>query len=79
MAQAQVITFDFYGTLVQWHEVLEIAFREMLARRGLPASGTAIYPKCVVTHLRVLLSHTRLQRTAAKPTRWSWCFESRQR
>ena len=41
MAQAQVITFDFYGTLVQWHEALEIAFREMLVRRGLPASGTA--------------------------------------
>ena len=41
MAQAQVITFDFYGTLVQWHETLEIAFREMLVRRGLPASGTA--------------------------------------
>jgi len=41
VAQAQVITFDFYGTLVQWHEALEIAFREMLVRRGLPASGTA--------------------------------------
>ena len=41
MAQAQVITFDFYGTLVQWHEALEIAFREMLVRRGLPTSGTA--------------------------------------
>ena len=38
---ASVITFDFYGTLVQWHEALEIAFREMLARRGLPADGTA--------------------------------------
>ncbi|CAN5459244.1 haloacid dehalogenase type II [soil metagenome] len=41
MARTQVITFDFYGTLVQWHEALEIAFREMLVRRGLPASGTA--------------------------------------
>lgn len=41
MAHAQVITFDFYGTLVQWHETLEIAFGEMLVRRGLPASGTA--------------------------------------
>jgi 2-haloacid dehalogenase len=36
-----VITFDFYGTLVQWHETLEVAFREMLSRRGLPAAGTA--------------------------------------
>jgi len=36
-----VITFDFYGTLVQWHEALDIAFREMLVRRGLPTSGTA--------------------------------------
>ena len=41
MAQAQVITFDFYGTLVQWHEALDIAFREMLVRRALPTSGTA--------------------------------------
>jgi 2-haloacid dehalogenase len=40
MTVQSVITFDFYGTLVQWHETLEIAFREMLARRGLPASGT---------------------------------------
>jgi 2-haloalkanoic acid dehalogenase type II len=41
MPGESVITFDFYGTLVQWHETLEIAFREMLVRRGLPASGTA--------------------------------------
>jgi len=41
MPGESVITFDFYGTLVQWHETLESAFREMLARRGLPADGTA--------------------------------------
>jgi 2-haloalkanoic acid dehalogenase type II len=41
MPGKSVVTFDFYGTLVQWHETLEIAFREMLVRRGLPASGTA--------------------------------------
>ena len=41
MTVRSAITFDFYGTLVQWHETLEIAFREMLVRRGLPASGTA--------------------------------------
>jgi len=41
MSGESVITFDFYGTLVQWHEALELTFREMLARRGLPASGTA--------------------------------------
>lgn len=41
MPAESVITFDFYGTLVQWHEALEIAFQEMLRRRGLPASGTA--------------------------------------
>jgi 2-haloacid dehalogenase len=41
MPGESVITFDFYGTLVQWHETLEIAFREMLVRRGLPSSGTA--------------------------------------
>ena len=28
------ITFDFYGTLVQWHEGVEAAFREILARHG---------------------------------------------
>ncbi len=38
MPGESVITFDFYGTLVQWHETLEIAFREMLVRRGLLAS-----------------------------------------
>lgn len=41
MSGESVITFDFYGTLVQWHETLEVAFRDMLARRGLPADGTA--------------------------------------
>jgi len=41
VAQAEVVTFDFYGTLVQWHETLEVAFRKMLEHRGLPAEGTA--------------------------------------
>src|SRR3954470_22093707 len=41
MPGESVITFDFYGTLVQWHETLEIAFREMLVRHGRPDSGTA--------------------------------------
>lgn len=30
----QAITFDFYGTLVQWHEGVETAFREIIARHG---------------------------------------------
>jgi 2-haloalkanoic acid dehalogenase type II len=41
MSGGSVITFDFYGTLVQWHETLEIGFREMLVRRALPVSGAA--------------------------------------
>jgi 2-haloacid dehalogenase len=28
----RVITFDFYGTLVQWHEAVEAAFAEILRR-----------------------------------------------
>ena len=41
MTVQRVVTFDFYGTLVQWHETLEVAFREMLLRRALPVAGTA--------------------------------------
>ena len=41
MASARVITFDFYGTLVQWHEGVEAAFREILARHGKPAADPA--------------------------------------
>lgn len=32
------ITFDFYGTLVQWHEGIEAAFREILARHSKAAA-----------------------------------------
>ena len=38
MPTASVITFDFYGTLVQWHEGVEAAFREILARHGKPTA-----------------------------------------
>ena len=34
MIATKVITFDFYGTLVQWHEGIEAVFREILARHG---------------------------------------------
>ncbi|MEV0292146.1 haloacid dehalogenase type II [Nocardia sp. NPDC050710] len=40
MVVEQVVTFDFYGTLVRWHEGLEAAFGEILAHRGLPATQT---------------------------------------
>jgi 2-haloacid dehalogenase len=30
----RVVTFDFYGTLVQWHEGVEAAFSEILTRRS---------------------------------------------
>jgi 2-haloacid dehalogenase len=39
--KANTITFDFYGTLVQWHEGVEAAFREILARHGKPAADPA--------------------------------------
>jgi 2-haloalkanoic acid dehalogenase type II len=35
-ASIDTITFDFYGTLVQWHEALSAAAGEILARHGLP-------------------------------------------
>jgi 2-haloacid dehalogenase len=34
MPARPTITFDFYGTLVQWHEGVDAAFREILARYG---------------------------------------------
>jgi 2-haloalkanoic acid dehalogenase type II len=39
---ASVITFDFYGTLVQWHETLQGAFIEILRRHGRPDSEASI-------------------------------------
>jgi 2-haloacid dehalogenase len=41
MMTPSTITFDFYGTLVQWHEGVEAAFREILARHGKPAADPA--------------------------------------
>ena len=41
MIAAKVITFDFYGTLVQWHEGVEAAFHEILARHGKPDADPA--------------------------------------
>lgn len=45
---ASVITFDFYGTLVQWHEGIDAAFREILARHGRAASPAAAAPAALV-------------------------------
>jgi 2-haloacid dehalogenase len=39
MSGETVVTFDFYGTLVQWHETLEAAARDILAGRGRAAAG----------------------------------------
>lgn len=36
MAPPRVVTFDFYGTMVQWHQALEAAAGEILARKGAP-------------------------------------------
>jgi len=41
MSGTRTITFDFYGTLVQWHEGVEAAFRAILARHGKPAQDPA--------------------------------------
>lgn len=41
MAGEQVVTFDFYGTLVQWHETLEAAARDILDRHGRPSTQAA--------------------------------------
>ncbi|MDI1287130.1 MAG: haloacid dehalogenase type II [Reyranella sp.] len=41
MKAPNTITFDFYGTLVQWHEGVEAAFREILVRHGKPAADPA--------------------------------------
>ena len=35
-ASIDTITFDFYGTLVQWHEALSAAAAEILAQHSLP-------------------------------------------
>ncbi len=37
----RTITFDFYGTLVQWHEAVEAAFRAIVTRHGKPALDRA--------------------------------------
>lgn len=37
----EVITFDFYGTLVQWHEALSATAEEVFARHGRPATAAA--------------------------------------
>jgi 2-haloacid dehalogenase len=37
MSGTRTITFDFYGTLVQWHEGVEAAFRAIVTRHGQPA------------------------------------------
>jgi 2-haloacid dehalogenase len=38
MATETVVTFDFYGTLVQWHEALEAFARDVLLRQGRAAT-----------------------------------------
>ena len=37
----RIITFDFYGTLVQWHEGVEAGFRAIAARHDRPAMDSA--------------------------------------
>ena len=38
MSSEHVVTFDFYGTLVQWHEGVEAAFSEILTQHGKEAA-----------------------------------------
>lgn len=37
----RTVTFDFYGTLVQWHEGVEKGFRAIVARHGKPGMDLA--------------------------------------
>jgi 2-haloacid dehalogenase len=37
----RTVTFDFYGTLVQWHEGVEAGFRAIVARHGQPTTNLA--------------------------------------
>ena len=41
MKMPSTVTFDFYGTLVQWHEGVEAAFREILTRHNKAAADPA--------------------------------------
>lgn len=41
MSDTRTITFDFYGTLVQWHEGVEAAFRAIVTHHGEPAMNLA--------------------------------------
>ena len=37
----RTVTFDFYGTLVQWHEGVDACFRAIVSRHGQPAMELA--------------------------------------
>jgi len=39
MSGTRTVTFDFYDTLVQWHEGVEAAFRAIVARHGTSATN----------------------------------------
>lgn len=41
MDRKRTVTFDFYGTLVQWHEGVDAAFRAIGSRHGKPALDVA--------------------------------------
>jgi 2-haloacid dehalogenase len=46
MASPRVVTFDFYGTMVQWHQALEAAARDILTRKGVPAGQAPSLLRC---------------------------------
>ena len=46
MAAPRVVTFDFYGTMVQWHQALEAAAAGILARKGLPGGKVPSLLRC---------------------------------
>ena len=41
MDDTRTVTFDFYGTLVQWHEGVEACFRSIVRRHGQPTMDIA--------------------------------------
>ena len=51
----RTITFDFYGTLVQWHEAVEAAFRAIVTRHGTTAAYYA-HASVGCLHIRPLVA-----------------------
>jgi|GEM_PF-3621550 len=58
-AQFEVLTFDCYGTLIDWEAGIYDALRPILIAHGTPLEKEAAHalPHCVVPDLNTLVSH----------------------